>query len=52
EFLTPPIFIDDSKDNISASESLGWHAIHFTNHASLVERLANSGASLHTMRAA
>ena len=52
EFLTPPIFIDDSKDNTSASESLGWHAIHFTNHASLVERLANLGASLHAMRAA
>ena len=52
EFLTPPIFIDDSKDNTSASESLGWYAIHFTNHASLVERLASSGASLHTMRAA
>ena len=52
EFLTPPIFIDDSKDNTSASESLGWHAIHFTNHLSLVERLANVGASVHAMRAA
>ena len=52
EFVAPPIFIDDSKDNTSASESMGWHAIHFTNHASLVEHLANSGASLHAMRAA
>lgn len=52
EFVEPPIFIDDSKDNTVASESLGWYAIHFTNHASLVERLANSGESLHVMRAA
>jgi HAD superfamily hydrolase (TIGR01509 family) len=52
EFVTPPIFIDDSKDNTAASESLGWYAIHFTNPANLVNRLANSGESLHVMRAA
>lgn len=51
EFSQTPIFVDDSQDNTSATESLGWQAIHFTGHTSLIERLQLSGATLGTMSA-
>jgi len=40
------VYIDDLKENVEAAGFLGMHAIHYTSHAELVDRLCEMGVEL------
>ena len=37
------VFVDDTEENVTVAESLGFHGVHFTTYEDLVERLESLG---------